>query len=269
MLRSFSRAARLGSLCNCLGSRQPSRPIIYLSNFVLVRQRPFATSRAWNETATASASEPENAKRSNSAAKHQDVIYHGPLAMTFRRLKLFSLTSMGLAATISPFIVLLESNLPMSARYMLAATAVATSGISTALIAWISRPYVSTLRRGTGPNGQETLELTTTSLFLKPEVTKVRLLFPSIYFVPISTQFIRKVYRPEFLVDTKRAFAKWELAKEVILPSDGPTPSGEELVAETLAANGRVIGRWTVQWGPDGEGSCKGEGNIVRYATLS
>jgi hypothetical protein len=175
---------------------------------------------------------------------------------------------MGLATTISPFIVLLESNLPMSARYMLAVTAVATSGISTALIAWISRPYVSTLRRGTGPKGQETLELTTTSLFLKPEVTKVCSLYLSVCFVPV-TQFIRKVYRPEFLVDTKRAFAKWELAKEVILPSNGPVPSGEELVAETLTTDGRAIGRWIVQWGPDGEGSCRGEGNIIRYVTLS
>src|SRR6266851_4478499 len=40
------------------------------------------------------------------------VIYVGPLTQTFRRLKIFSLSSLALASTLSPFIFIVESSLP-------------------------------------------------------------------------------------------------------------------------------------------------------------
>ncbi|KAH9013779.1 hypothetical protein EDB84DRAFT_1531754 [Lactarius hengduanensis] len=183
-----------------------------------------------------------------------DVIYVGPLTQTFRRLKIFSLSSLALAGSLSPFIFIVESSLPSTARVALAATALATSGVSTALVAWCGKPYVTTLRRlssaaPTAPQQQHTthshnenapagIELTTLTLALTPRATRV--------------------YDPAFLSDATRAFARWELARSVQLPPEDAAavrPGEEETVAETLDSAGKVIGRWIVTWGENGEGS--------------
>jgi hypothetical protein len=69
---------------------------------------------------------------------------------------------------------IIESNLPYSARFALASIAVGTSGLSTSLVAWCARPYVTELRRLNQDGTGEVLEMTTASLFLRPQVTKVR-----------------------------------------------------------------------------------------------
>lgn len=101
--------------------------------------------------------------------------YVGPLSNTWRRLKIFSLASCGLSMTLAPFMFIIESNLPYSARFALASIAVGTSGLSTTLVAWCARPYVTALRRlkPDGEQGGEVLELTTSSLLLRPRVTTV------------------------------------------------------------------------------------------------
>ena|SRR6266851_8403686 len=209
------------------------------------------------------------------------VIYVGPLTQTFRRLKIFSLSSLALASTLSPFIFIVESSLPSTARAALATTALATSGVSTALVGWCGRPYVTALRRLSTPspspppppssltttiptseahqhqhqhqqtthshneNAPAGIELTTLSLTLTPRTTRV--------------------YDPVFLCDTPRAFARWELARRVQLPPEdaaGVRAGAEETVAETLDGAGRVLGRWIVTWGENGEGSCRAEGRV-------
>ena len=200
------------------------------------------------------------------------IIYVGPLTKTFRRLKIFSLSSLALASTLSPFIFIVESSLPSTARAALAATALATSGVSTALVGWCGRPYVTTLRRlstlptsttttaeSTPPTSQQQqqtthshnenapagIELTTLTLTLSPRRTRV--------------------YDPVFLCDTPRAFARWELARRVQLPPEdtaGVQPGAEETVAETLDGAGHVLGRWIVTWGENGEGSCRAAGHV-------
>jgi hypothetical protein len=66
-------------------------------------------------------------------------------------------------------------------------------------------------------------------------------------------------------VETKRAFAKWELAESLVLPaSKSITPGNEETVAETADKDGNVIGRWVVTWGENGEGVCREVGHVVR-----
>lgn len=68
-----------------------------------------------------------------------------------------------------------------------------------------------------------------------------------------------------FLVETKRAFAKWELAEALVLPaSKSITPGTEETVAETTDKDGNVVGRWIVTWGENGEGICHEVGHIIR-----
>jgi hypothetical protein len=99
-------------------------------------------------------------------------IYHGPLTTTFRRLKIFSLASLGLSVTLSPFMFILESSLPIFARLALVSIALGSSSVSTALVSWCAKPYVITLRRSY-KDGAEEIEMTTVNLFLQPRITKV------------------------------------------------------------------------------------------------
>ena len=73
--------------------------------------------------------------------------YEGPLSATFRRLKLFSLGSLALASVLTPVLLLAPGEISMAGRVGLCITALATSGVSTALIAWIGTPYVGTMPR--------------------------------------------------------------------------------------------------------------------------
>jgi len=183
------------------------------------------------------------------------VSYHGPLTQTFRRLKIFSLASLGLTFSMVPFLFIVESSLPASARIFLTATAISTSSISTALVGWCGAPYVVDLRRLTPAEnrGVEGIEMTTLTLTLKRLTTRV--------------------YDSDFLVETSRPFAKWELPLEIQLPppdediitaGKAGAPGEEETVAETLNDKGEVVGRWIVEWGKNGIGSCRGTGKVLR-----
>ncbi|KAJ7503023.1 hypothetical protein B0H11DRAFT_1711404 [Mycena galericulata] len=149
----------------------------------------------------------------------------------------------------APLMFAVETNLPISARVCLAAIAVGTSSVSTALIAWVGRSYVTALRLTKAPsdNTIEQLEVTTLTLTLQPRITRV--------------------FDPTFVVPTTRPFAKWELAQLVLLPPDlrNTTAGQEETVAETVDAKGHVLGRWVVRWGEGGEGACHEVGTVVRY----
>ena len=46
-----------------------------------------------------------------------------------------------------------------------------------------------------------------------------------------------------------------------------PLPGLEETVAETRDQNGTIIGRWVVQWGENGQGTCHQVGRVVRCAS--
>ncbi|KAF8918211.1 hypothetical protein CPB85DRAFT_1214482 [Mucidula mucida] len=170
-------------------------------------------------------------------------IYQGPLTPTFRRLKILSLSSLGATTAISPFFFIIESNLPTVARISLAGIAVTTSLVSTAMVSYFTRPYVTSLRRI--PGGE--LEITTYSLFLKPLITKI--------------------YDTDFLADTQRPFAKWQLPTHVMLPESQAKraePGTEETVAETFNGSGERIGSWVVKWENNGEGNCHALGSVVR-----
>lgn len=155
--------------------------------------------------------------------------------------------------TLAPFMFIVESNLPYSARLALVGIAVGSSGLSTSLVAWCAKPYVTTLQR-LKPDGEksgEILQLTTMSLFMKKRITTV--------------------YDPEFLLETRRPMAKWELATQLTMPASRLATEGKQLagtqetVAETTDGEGKVLGRWIVSWGEDGEGVCHEAGNVVRY----
>ncbi|KAF8161330.1 hypothetical protein B0H34DRAFT_747162 [Crassisporium funariophilum] len=225
---------------------QRSAPVISIRNFASTHHFSNSSSK---ETAL------NVEKRQSDSAAENNYVYHGPLSATFRRLKIFSLASLGLSVTLAPFMFLIESALPMSARLALTSIALGTSGLSTSLVAWCAKPYVITLRRShpDGPGSTE-LEMTTVNLALQKRFTKV--------------------YDPSFLIETRRPLARWELAQNIVLApvrSEAagshvhPDPGHEETVAETRNEKGEVIGRWVVSWGDNGVGTCRAVGNVLRY----
>jgi len=188
--------------------------------------------------------------------------YNGPLAPTFRRLKIFSLSTLGLSTVISPFIFVIESSLPTTARIALASTALGTSAISTTLVNWVGKPYVAQLKpilaegETLDPKKVVTsVEMTTYSLALRKRVTKV--------------------YDTSFLVPAERPFASWRLANKMMFTNEElenkiPERNSEETVAETFGENGGLLGRWIVKWDihPEGGtvvGECHEVGKVVKY----
>ncbi|KIJ65963.1 hypothetical protein HYDPIDRAFT_27174 [Hydnomerulius pinastri MD-312] len=217
---------------------------------------PSSPSRWISKSSVTSQNDAPQASPIDATQDNQPAAYHGPLTQTFRRLKIFSLASLGLTFTMAPFIFIVESSLPFSARIFLAAMAITTSSISTALVGWSGAPYVVDLRRLTPAEngGIEGIEMTTLTLTLKKLTTRV--------------------YDSDFLVETRRPFAKWELAQEVQLPSPSEdavtaskagSPGEKETVAETLDHKGEIVGRWIVQWGEGGVGSCQATGRVLRH----
>lgn len=176
--------------------------------------------------------------------------YSGPLAETWKRLKLFSFASLGLAATITPFFFILESTVPMAGRVMLGSVAIGSSSLSTALIGWCAAPYVTTLT----VEHDGTIKFMTKSFFMKPLETTV--------------------YDKGFLRPAVRFMAHWQLAKEVRLNKEeaeraiaGLEDGKEETVAETRDEKGDILGWWTVRWRREGDsyvGECTGSGNVVQ-----
>ncbi|KAF9647732.1 hypothetical protein BDM02DRAFT_3097656 [Thelephora ganbajun] len=177
-----------------------------------------------------------------------EVVYRGPLTNTFRRLKIFSLSSLTLSTALAPFIFVIEApSIPLGARFALAGVAITTSGVSTALVAWCGSPYVTKLQR---VEKDHTLQMTTLTLGLHERITSV--------------------YDTSFLKETSRPFAKWELADHVKLEGreqqQRAVAGTQETVAETTDAKGGLVGSWVVTWGENGEGTCKQIGKVHRYA---
>ncbi|KAF9323162.1 hypothetical protein BG006_001708 [Podila minutissima] len=85
-------------------------------------------------------------------------IYDGPFSQTAKRLKLFSVSSLGATVALCPFIFLLDAGISSGMRGGLAVAAVATSGSSTALVQWCLGSYV---RKITIPNFPLTSDSTT------------------------------------------------------------------------------------------------------------
>ncbi|KAG0311788.1 hypothetical protein BGZ97_011638 [Linnemannia gamsii] len=91
-------------------------------------------------------------------------IYEGPFSQTAKRLKLFSVSSLGATIALCPFIFLLDAGISNGMRGGLALAAVATSGSSTALVQWCLGSYVRkiTLPNPTGFVTQDPASITVT-----------------------------------------------------------------------------------------------------------
>ena len=230
----------------------PNRLHLQIGRRKLAHLRCFSVFSRSSTTKEGPASQVGNINGPNGA------IYHGPLARTFRSLKIFSLSSMGLAIVLTPFMFIIETSLPNIARFALAATALTTSGVSTAMVAWCGQPYVAKAyalgdgHQGNNPMTSQSLaegvKLETYDIFLRPRFTSV--------------------YDTSFLAESRRPFAKWELAESLSVQKPDADVPPEETVAETTTADGRVLGRWIVSWDEKRmDGTCRAEGRVQRYVT--
>lgn len=108
-------------------------------------------------------------RRFLSTAKKEATIYQGPLSNVAKKLKLFSITSLGLGTSISPFVFMIDVPVPMVAKTALVGAAIATSAASTGLIQWVMSPYVTKITQ-TQP---DQITLHTLNLLAKEHQTTV------------------------------------------------------------------------------------------------
>lgn len=213
-----------------------SQPSLRSSNLGV---RAFTTSfNPNNQTRSASPASPSSLT-SSATTRSAKVLatYEGPLARTFTRLKLFSLASLGLASVLTPVLLLAPGEISLAGRVGLCITALATSAVSTALIAWIGTPYVGSMRllspsTSTSASATENvvMELNTVSWRLRPQRTLV--------------------YEPTFLRPTSRPFAAWEISNNPP-PLSLPTQHQQldKKIAETFdVKTGASLGSWSVTY---------------------
>ncbi|KAI7860591.1 hypothetical protein BDC45DRAFT_530176 [Circinella umbellata] len=114
--------------------------------------------RRWtHSTTTATTPKPVN-----------ETIYTGPLSNVAKKLKIFSVTSLGLGTGISPFVFLIDVPVPFIAKAALVGAAVTTSAASTGLIQWVMSPYVTKISQT-----NDELTIHTLSFLAKDHQTKV------------------------------------------------------------------------------------------------
>lgn len=115
----------------------------------------------------------------SSESKEEPVtIYTGPLANVAKKLKLFSITSLGLGTGISPFVFAIDVPVPFVAKAALVGAAVVTSAASTGLIQWVMSPYVTKITIPKAVKGDELpeqLTIHTLSFTAKDHATTVPL----------------------------------------------------------------------------------------------
>ncbi|PWZ03359.1 hypothetical protein BCV70DRAFT_204149 [Testicularia cyperi] len=242
-LRSFSQVAVPSTRKSF--AIQPSVAVHVNRSTPLTQSVALTGVRFFTSTRSRADQQPGNAS-SASGAETALASYEGPLARTFTRLKVFSLASLGMASVLTPVLLLAPGEISMAGRIGLCITALATSGVSTALIAWIGTPYVGTMRllASQASSGKDSkaanhadaedtgvvLELNTVSWRLRPQRTLV--------------------YDATMLRPTSRPFAAWELTNSppsITLPED--QEEATKLVAETFdVKSGNSIGKWLVKY---------------------
>ncbi|KAI8092725.1 uncharacterized protein BX664DRAFT_293978 [Halteromyces radiatus] len=102
----------------------------------------------------------------------ETTIYTGPLSGVAKKLKLFSVTSLGLGCGISPFVYIIDVPVPLIAKTALVGAAIATSAASTGLIQWVMSPYVTKITTNNASDPKE-LTIHTLSFLAKDHITKV------------------------------------------------------------------------------------------------
>ncbi|CAO1629182.1 unnamed protein product [Sympodiomycopsis kandeliae] len=195
----------------------PRRTLTPLQVAVSRSPRSFRSYSTQETTTSSTPSTPENILAT----------YQGPMAKTFYRLKIFSFSSLIMATCFIPVFIFAPAGeeLTLAGRVALCVTGLLTSGGSTALVGWISKPYVGKMYLVKDAQGKSFLECWTLSWRLKPLKTYI--------------------YQPQFVRPTSRPFASWELPTELGTSIELPSDQEKVQVSETIdVKSGKVVGSW-------------------------
>lgn len=216
--------------------------------------------------------------------------YVGPMRMAYYRLKLFSLSSLSVAAVFAPLFMLWPHSMEMVPRLGIAATTLGASMVSTGMISWIGAPYVGHMTMRRSSEGAVPLHYVskgeTAEAVLDDTPSDPSRHASEKYYLELATlswhmrSLKTTVYAPSMLRPTTRMLATWELPESPMpLTIEHPGQVGDHtvssLVAETVdVSSGKVVGRWWARWriSPTSddapmafEGVCEAEGKPVRY----
>ena len=209
--------------------------------------------------------------------------YSAPLSKTFIRLKIFSLSSLAAAVALTPALLFAPAEIGWSGRIGLCITALATSGASTAIFAWIGKPYVGSMRLLSPIAANQSLlndcnERIGKTNDKKPLSNELDLSISKPALQAITTDWrLRKlqttIYEPDLIRPTSRPLATWELASKAPIPQDIDENSSfpiTRLVASTrMEKNDELVGRYWATWqAPKLAGECMQEGNIIRHYSI-
>ncbi|WFD44994.1 hypothetical protein MPSI1_003670 [Malassezia psittaci] len=215
--------------------------------------------------------------------------YVGPMRLAYSRLKLFSLSSLSVAAIFAPIFLLYPGQLEMAARLGISLTTLGASSVSTALISWIGAPYVGHMSLRRSPSGTQPAHYITdgiNDLMLDETPSDPVTHANEAYYLEMATlswnmrSLKTIVYSPSLLRSTSRPLATWELPSlpPPLLLDQGVDQQSDytvsKLVAETIdVTKNKVVGRWWARWrvsptngdAMEFQGTCEPEKAPVRY----
>ncbi|KAG2175564.1 hypothetical protein INT43_001211 [Umbelopsis isabellina] len=146
-------------------------------------------------------------KHLSTQQSQQSTIYVGPLATVAKRLKLFSISSLGLSSAITPFVFVLDFPVPVFAKVVLVGSALFTSASSTGLINWVMSPYVT--KATTSPEQPGMINLHTLNVIAQEHVT----------IVPITAlQPSTRVFTTIMINEGKMSQAQGRIGEKIVRP---------------------------------------------------
>jgi len=149
------------------------------------------------------------------------VAFEAPLGQALRRVKVLSVTSLGLALCSTPVLVLLDAGATAAGKAMLAGTLCAFGAFTTGMLHWFASPYVTHV---TWQRGADHVTLGKLTFFGVPytETLKVRLVEPVQGFHPLANFSVRgRLY----YLDKDNADP--ELVELLVPPEPEPGEEGE------------------------------------------
>ncbi|KAJ1984325.1 hypothetical protein H4R33_004418 [Dimargaris cristalligena] len=209
----------IGFLSICRSSL--SSVAVQLSPSSQTFQSLFSTSAKVSSTSTSTSTSTTNPAPEAESNISSKVIYQGPLAKTAKYLKRFSMTSLTATFVLAPLIMTIDSGLAPEIRTVLASSAIATSGVSTALIHWAMHPYITKLTAISSDTDQTVASPTTTTarMTITPETT---LRMESLdFFGRTKLQAVRV----KDLARSQRVFTVWKVARHSVPPPASLSPT--------------------------------------------
>ncbi|XP_057798973.1 uncharacterized protein LOC131014863 [Salvia miltiorrhiza] len=153
---------------------------------------------------------PRKGREDGNEEKEREVVYYGPISSTIKKVKLLSLSTCCLSASLGPVITFMTSpDMNVILKYAVASTVVVLSASTTAALHWFVSPYVHKLRWQPGSDSFEVEMMSWMATFV-PKTVKFADIRPAQTQRPyVSFQANGNFY----FVDTEHCYNKALLAK--------------------------------------------------------